>query len=176
MIRKATEEDAPAIAESYDRLLCYEEQYGSHSNWVRGIYPTIKVAEKNIPLGTMIVIEENGEICASMVLNHEQAKAYEEVDWCYPGKGEDILVIHTLCVPPDKASKGYGSQMVQYAKAQALTKGCTSVRIDTYVYNEPAKAFYQKHGFRIAGYIECLLEGVIPEKMVCLEWQVSETT
>lgn len=86
-----------------------------------------------------------------------------------------MLVVHTLCIPPAKAGKGYGSQMVRYAKERAIVEGCSVVRIDTYAYNEPAKALYQNHGFRIAGYADSLLEGVIPEKMVYLEWNVAES-
>lgn len=64
---------------------------------------------------------------------------------------------------------------VRYAKERAIAEGCSVVRIDTYAYNEPAKALYQNHGFRIAGYADSLLEGVIPEKMVYLEWNVAES-
>ena len=81
-----------------------------------------------------------------------------------------MLVVHTLCIPPAKAGKGYGSQMVRYAKERAIAEGCSVVRIDTYAYNEPAKALYQNHG-----YADSLLEGVIPEKMVYLEWNVAES-
>ena len=86
-----------------------------------------------------------------------------------------MLVVHTLCIPPTKAGKGYGSQMVRYAKERAIAEGYSVVRIDTYAYNKPAKALYQNHGFRIAGYADSLLEGVIPEKMVYLEWNVAES-
>ena len=39
--------------------------------------------------------------------------------WQYPGEGEDVLVVHTLCVPPRFAGHRYGSRMVQYAKEYA---------------------------------------------------------
>lgn len=173
MIRQANENDIAAIASTYESLLRYEEVHGSQSNWNLGVYPTIEVPKKTVPLGTMIVLEENGEVCASMVLNHDQAVEYADVPWLYPGEDRQVLVVHTLCIPPNKAGKGYGSQMVQYAKAQADAMRCSVVRIDTYAHNEPAKCLYQKHGFRIAGYGESLLEGLIPEEMVYLEWRVT---
>lgn len=175
MVRQATENDIEAIVAGYEALLTFEQEHGSQSNWVLGVYPTVKVPEKNVPLGTMIVLEEDGEICASMVLNNEQAAEYADIPWQYSGEGDAVLVVHTLCIPPTKAGKGYGSQMVRYAKERAIAEGCSVVRIDTYAYNEPAKALYQKHGFRIAGYADSLLEGVIPEKMVYLEWNVAES-
>lgn len=52
--------------------------------------------------------------------------------WQYPGEGEDVLVVHTLCVPPRFAGHRYGSRMVQYAKEYAAGHGCAVVRLDTY--------------------------------------------
>lgn len=172
MIRKAVESDINAIADTYNDLLTYEEKYGSNSNWKLGVYPTIKVPQEKIPTGTMYVLEEDGEICASMILNHFQAEEYGEIDWIYPGEGEEILVIHTLCIPPQKAGRGYGQQMVDYAKDFARKLGCKAMRIDTYAHNEPAKSLYKKNGFRIAGYYESLLEGLIKEELAFLEYKI----
>ncbi len=172
MIRQATYADIPAIAETYRALLTYEERHGSTSNWKLGVYPTIAVPENKVPTGTMYVLEEAGEICASMVLNHDQAEEYASVDWQYPGDNDQVLVIHTLCIPPEKAGHGYGSRMVEYAQQMPAETDCTAVRIDTYAYNEPAKKLYCKHGFRIAGSGISLLQGLIEEKQVFLEWKV----
>lgn len=172
MIRKAKKEDITAIAETYRELLTYEQQFGSNSNWKLDVYPTIAVPENKVPTGTMYVLEENGEVCASMVLNHEQAEEYAEIKWQYPGEKEDVLVIHTLCIPPQKAGHGYGRQMVEYAKHYAAKTGCTVIRIDTYAHNEPAKRLYLNNGFRIAGYGCILLQGLIEEDQVYLECEV----
>lgn len=169
MIRKAVQQDAAAIAETYEALLLHEKAFGSNSNWQLGVYPTIRVPENKIPEGSMYVLEEQGEICASMVLNHEQAKEYAEIDWQYPAENHEVLVIHTLCIPPQQSGRGYGAQMVAFAKKFAQQMNCRAIRIDTYAHNEPAKRFYRKHGFRIAGYGEILLEGLILEEQVYLE-------
>ena len=81
MVRQATENDIEAIVAGYEALLTFEQEHGSQSNWVLGLYPTGKVPEKNVPLGPMIVLEEDGEICASMVLNNEQAAEYADIPW-----------------------------------------------------------------------------------------------
>lgn len=171
MIRQAVIEDASAIADTYDRLLAYEQARGGSSNWISGVYPTIKVPQARIPSGSMYVLEENGEICASMVLNQEQAEDYRRMPWGYPASADQVLVIHTLCIPPQMAGHGYGTQMVSFAKDYAATHGCTVIRIDTFAHNEPAKSLYQKNGFRIVGYGSSLLEGLIPEEQVYLEWR-----
>lgn len=170
MIRKANMSDCTRIAAIYDALLKHESNCGSYSNWKLGVYPTIDVPKSKIPTGTMYVLEENDEICASMILNQEQAQEYETIDWQYSAKDENVLVIHTLCIPPHKAGCGYGTQMIQYAKEYAITTGCSTIRIDTYAYNEPAQKLYLKNGFRIAGYGEILLQGLIREEQVYLEY------
>ncbi len=174
MIRKAKMTDIAAIADTYTALLTHEQQYGGHSNWKLDVYPTIAVPEAKVPTGTMYVLEENDEVCASMVLNHDQAKEYAEIEWQYPGEGDRVLVIHTLCIPPQKAGHGYGRQMVEYAKRYAAEVGCTTIRIDTYAHNEPAKRLYLNNGFRIAGYGQILLQGLIEEEQVYLECEVQK--
>lgn len=169
MIRKATMKDVNAIARTYEELLIFEKENGSNSNWEWNVYPTAAVPESKIPAGSMYVLEEEGEICASMVLNQDQAEEYAQVDWLYPAKQEEVLVIHTLCVRPSRSGNGYGRMMVQYAKQYAVGIGCSVVRIDTYAHNEPAKRLYQNNGFRIAGYGRILLQGLIDEDQVYLE-------
>ena len=120
----------------------------------------------------MYVLQENDAICASMVLNHEQAKEYAEVDWRYPGAGDEVLVIHTLCVPPSRSGHGYGRKMVEFAQTFAERGGCTTIRIDTFAHNEPAKKLYLRNGFRIAGYGRILLQGLIDEEQAYLECEV----
>lgn len=173
MIRKANNEDIIAIAETYRELLSYEKQFGSNSNWKLDIYPTIAIPKEKVPTGTMFVLEEEGQICASMILNHEQPDEYAAIEWKYVGSKENVLVIHTLCVPPKKAGHGYGQQMVEYAKTMANKMNCATIRIDTYIHNEPAKRLYLHNGFRIAGYGRILLQGLIEEEQVYLEYKVN---
>lgn len=91
------------------------------------MYPTVEVPKNKVPTGTMYVLYEKGELCASMVLNHEQAPEYVDIPWRYAAEGKQVLVIHTLCIPPQKAGRGYGRKMVEFAKAYALKQGCTVI-------------------------------------------------
>lgn len=106
-----------AIANTYTALLTHEQQYGGHSNWKLGVYPTIAVSEAKVPTGTMYVLEENGEVCASMVLNHDQAEEYAEM--AIPRRGRSCDG-HSYAVHP--AAKG-GPRIRTAAGAQyaALT-------------------------------------------------------
>jgi ribosomal protein S18 acetylase RimI-like enzyme len=171
-IRKATQNDIPAIVDTYKRLLTYETKHGSRSHWELNVYPTIEVPEKAVPEGTMYVLVENESICASMVLDHNQALEYAGIEWKCDSIPEKVLVIHTLCIPPDKAGHGYGYKMVKFAKDFAAHTGCTCIRIDTWMYNEPAQNLYRKCGFNTAGYGRILLHGVIDEKQIYMEYCV----
>ena len=170
ILRKAELADAQPIAATYDALFAYEKTHGSSSNWQQGVYPTIAVPHANIPAHTMYVLEDQGQICASMILNQKQADEYQAVSWKYAASDSEVLVIHTLCVPPYAAGRGYGTQMLNFAKQYALRTGCTVIRIDTYAHNEAAKTLYLRQGFSIAGYGTMLLQGVIEEEQVYLEY------
>lgn len=174
MIRKAINADIEQISMTYEELLQYEEKNGSQSNWQQGVYPTIQIPLSAIPKGTMYVLEEQRKICASMVLNKEQPPEYQQIDWHYLAEADNVLVIHTLCVPPRQTGKGYGSQMVRFAMQLAKESGCKVIRIDTWAGNKPAAALYQKMGFHIAGYGHMLLHGLIDEEQVYMECEVQK--
>ncbi|WP_394526228.1 GNAT family N-acetyltransferase [Lacrimispora sp. JR3] len=169
MIKKAGKEDIQAVAHTYRELLLYEKEHGSHSNWVLDVYPTKENAQKSYEEGTLYVLEENGEICASMVLNHLQSEEYAKIPWRYPADPAEVLVLHTLCIPPSKAGKGMGIKMVGYALNQAKELGCKVMRLDTHAENEPAARLYKKLGFQYAGTADVLHEGLIPEKQIFFE-------
>lgn len=151
MIRKAMQQDIDAIATGYQRLLEHEAATVSYTNWKPGIYPVRADAQRAFENGTLYVLEEEGQVCASMILNQHQAEAYAEMDWQYPADPSRVLVIHTLTMPPEMSGRGHGTRMVRFAMEEARRMGCTVIRLDTYVGNTPAQRLYQKLGFRISG-------------------------
>lgn len=171
-IRRADQDDIPAIADTYKRLLIYEREHGTHSNWKPDVYPTVDVPEKAVPEGTMYVLTDDWEICASMILDHNQAPEYAEIVWRCEAEPDKVLVIHTLCVPPDQAGHGYGQKMVRFAEEAAANAGYTCIRIDTWFYNEPAQNLYKKCGFQTAGYGRIVLHDLIDEEQIYMEYCV----
>lgn len=169
MIRKAAQQDIDAVEQGYTELLTYEAEHGSSSNWALGIYPTRSVAEISCGSQTLYVMEQEGEICASMILNQVQSEDYRGILWEYPAKDEEVLVLHTLCIPPSRAGRGYGTDMVRFAIEQAVRMKCRVIRLDTYAGNQPASALYKKLGFRYAGIASVMLQGVIPEEQIFFE-------
>ena len=172
MIRKALEKDVPAAAANYRELLTYEKENGTNSKWVLDLYPTRETAEKAWQAGTLYVLEEDGEICGSVILNQLQPAEYGPAPWHIPAAPEEVLVIHTLCIPPSRAGHGYGKQFVQFALALAAQQGCKAVRLDTWAGNKPAAALYTKMGFAYVGRANVLLQGVIPEEQIFFDHAV----
>lgn len=172
MTRKALREDIEKIANLYNEILDFEATNGSYSNWVKGVYPTKSTAQAGFEDGNLYVIEDNGEICASIILNHIQPEVYGKIHWKYLAEDENVLVIHTLSVNPHKAGKGYGGELVNFAFKKAAELGCTSVRLDTYAANFPAATLYKDCGFRYAGTAFSVLNGVIPEMQIFFEKRI----
>ncbi len=169
MIRKATKEDIGAVEQSYTALLEHEAKNGSSSGWKLGVYPTRATAENAVGQGSLYVMEENGQICASMILNSEQPADYARVPWQYPAAADEVLVLHTLCVPPSQAGKGRGREMVAFAVDFGTSRGYKVFRLDTYDGNGPAAGLYTRMGFRLAGVAEVLFQDSIPEKQKFFE-------
>ena len=172
MIRKATASDVDAIVESYSALFEHERIHGSTTQWREGLYPTRATAERAVETGTMFVMEEDGRICASMILNSHQAPEYREIPWLYPAADDEVLVIHTLCVPPSMAGRGLGKRMVDFATGFGLGRGMRVLRLDTNKKNLPAQRLYIKNGCRLSGSRHCLHEGVLDTELVYLERQL----
>lgn len=114
-------------------------------------------------------MECDGGICASMILNQVQSEEYYGIAWEYPARDDEVLILHTLCIPPSNAGRGYGTKMVRYAIEEARRMKCRVMRLDTYEGNQPASALYTKLGFRYAGIASVMLQGLIPEEQIFFE-------
>lgn len=165
MIRKAAEADLDGVAAVYEALFDKEDREGSWTNWKRGVYPTRETAAGSLARGELFVYEEEGKILASMRINHEQPDCYAQADWKYPAEGDEVMVIHTLCVDPAKAGCGIGQEMLAYGKAYGKSIGCKVFRFDTFEGNRPAAALYEKLGYPVVAVVETLFEGSIHENL-----------
>lgn len=171
-IRKAVPQDIDAVEQIYNAVLDDQEQNTNFTNWQRGSYPTRETAETALTAGTLYIQTEGDKMVGCAVFNHEQLPEYANVRWEYPGTGNEILVIHTLCIDPAAAGKGYAKALVSYAEALGRELGCTALRLDTYEGNTPARAMYNKLGYRFVGGTEFFFQGYIRETLVLFEKQL----
>lgn len=164
MIRKAVLQDISAVEQVYTELLLYEKEHNAYTIWQLGVYPTRETAEKSLSDESLYVLEQNGEICASIIANQIQPKEYGAIKWNYYAKPEEVMVIHLLCVKPSKSGRGIGKELVQFIIQEAKRRNCKAVRLDTGLQNKPAMALYTKLGFELAGTDVMAVGGLITHK------------
>ena len=158
LFRPAAESDLDAIERHYTELLTHEAETGrSTTNWSLGVYPTRQTAAAALAAGTLWVLEREDDF-------------YATIGWQYPAPPEQVLVVHTLCIPPRYAGQGLGRECVSRIKQHAEAAGCTAIRLDTWAGNVPAVTLYQKNGFSLCGRAQVLFQGKIPEELVFLEY------
>lgn len=161
MIRKATLQDIDQVEKSYIELQLYEQEHGAYTVWELGVYPTRETAKKSLEAGTLYVMEQKGEICASIIVDQIQPEEYTKIKWNYPATSQELLVIHLLCVRPSKAGCGIGKELVQFVINKGKHQNCRTIRLDTGAQNKPAIVLYKKLGFELAASSNMAVGGLI---------------
>ena len=100
MIRKGTAADLNRAQEIYHEILDHQAATVNYTNWVKGVYPTREDARRALEAGTFYVMEADGQVVGVANLNHIQPPEYANLTWSVPAQGREVLVIHTLCIPP----------------------------------------------------------------------------
>ena len=171
-IRPAEKRDIAAVAEIYEAIHTEEEAGRAEIGWVRGVYPTRATAEDSLERGTLYVLEDGGRIRAAAKIDHEQVDRYALANWIYPAEGREVLVLHTLVVHPRAARRGHGRAFVAYYEEEARRRGCRALRLDTNAKNTAARRLYASLGYREAGVVPCVFNGIPDVNLVCLEKQI----
>ena len=170
MIRKATQKDLSQVAEIYEELLDHEAATVSYTNWQKGLYPTEEYAAQALEQDTLFVGEdENCRLYGCVILNQIQPAEYANIHWNYSARPEEVMVIHTLCIRPSCAGRGYGKQFVAFSEDYARQHGWSVIRIDTYEGNLPALSFYPPLGYQYAGTTRFHFQNVIWENLTCFD-------
>lgn len=174
MIRKAVQADIRRIVQIYDAVLREEESGRAQTGWARGVYPTEATAAEALARQTLFVCEEEGKIVAAAKIDQTQVPAYAGCGWAYQAPEEQVMVLHTLAVHPSCSRRGYGEQFVGFYEQYALERGCRYLRMDTNEINTAARALYQKLGYREAGIVPCVFNGIPDVHLVCLEKRLKD--
>ena len=168
-IRPAKEKDLASVSRIY-QYICRQEGIGAiHTGWQESVYPTAETARAAFDADELFVCEENGEILASAILNQRQPEAYAQGDWRYPADAEEVMVLHTLAVDPAFSHQGIGKTFVRFFEQYAKDNGSTVLRLDTNVINQTARSLYASLGYREAGKIPCLFNGIPSVTLILLE-------
>lgn len=169
IIRKAIVADISAAAAIYEEIHTAEENGQAVIGWVRGVYPTRDTALKALERGDLFVLEDEGEILGSAIINQSQCDGYETAQWQYPAEDSEVMVLHTLTISPAAARQGYGRGFVAFYEQHARAQGCRFLRMDTNARNCRARTMYQKLGYREVGVIPTTFNGISGVNLVLLE-------
>lgn len=173
MIRKAVESDLDRVSGIYDEIHEEEKANRLTTGWLSGIYPIRETAESALKRGELFVFEKDSRVLASAIINQNQVDVYKDGKWLYNAPDSSVMVLHTLTVSPKAAKQGIGRAFVAFYEAYARENGCTVLRIDTNAKNTVARSFYQKLGFREAGIVSCVFNGIPGVNLVLLEKSVT---
>ena len=165
MIRKAVQADIPAVAAIYDKLHTEEEAGRVTIGWIRGVYPAWQALSR----GDLFVQEDSGRIVGAAIINQTQVDAYYGGPWQFAAADSEVMVLHTLVIDPDAAGRGLGKQFVAFYEDYAIQNGCKVLRMDTNSRNLRARAMYAKLGYREAGIVPCVFNGIAGVGLVLLE-------
>lgn len=163
-LRSAKTEDLQAVEGIYLSFLTQEETGPRWTVWQKGVYPTGETARQALEAGELYVLTDGGTVVGSVILNRKEPEEYASVAWTVPAEPGEALVIHTLCMDPERKGLGLGKAMVSHIIHEARAQGCRAIRLDTGSQNAPAVGLYKKMGFSLAGEGTILLDGQIPHK------------
>lgn len=170
IIRKAEARDLDAIESIYNKIFSKEEESGKvTTGWERGIYPRRETAEAALKRNDMFVMEDDGYIVGSGIINKEQVDVYEKAKWKFAAKDSEVMVLHTLVIDPDKSGMGYGKRFVDFYEDYAREKGCKYLRMDTNERNKPARSLYKSLAFDEIDCLSCIFNGLEGVNLILFE-------
>lgn len=166
---KAEEKHIDAIEGIYSRIIDAQEQGRLTVGWQRGVYPTRQTALDALKRGDLFVCVDGGQVVAAAIINRIQVPVYAEVGWLYHAEPDEVMVLHTLVVDPLRAGRGYGTAFVAFYEGYGRQSGCPVLRMDTNEKNAAARRLYARLGYREAGIVPCVFNGIKGVGLVCLE-------
>lgn len=141
MIRKATVDDIPAIAELYREQ--FREMAKLIPDFIKEGDQSVEFLEKTISSddSDILVYEDNGNVVGFILL---QAKERPDFDFMLPGK---YCYIMDIIVTEAHRNKGFGAALMNAAKNWAKEQNCSFLNLDVLVNNTGAIKVYEKIGF-----------------------------
>ena len=141
MVRKATNNDIPAIAQ------LYREQFREMSklipDFIKEGEQSIEFLEKTISDDDSdILVYENDDTVVGFILL--QAKERPDFDFMIPGK---YCYIMDIIVTESHRNKGFATALMNSAKDWAKEQSCNLINLDVLVNNHGAIKLYEKLGF-----------------------------
>lgn len=174
MIRKAVSSDLDAVVTIYNEIIQLQEVGAITVGWIRGVYPTKATAEEALRRKDLFVMEKDGVILGSAIINQIQVDVYAKAKWRYEVDAEKVWVLHTLTISPRAGKRGLGKQFIDFYESYALDHGCCALRMDTNERNHVARKLYKKLGYEEIDIVPTVYNGIPDVNLVLLEKQLGD--
>ena len=169
MIRKAFLSDLDAVVNIYDEIHRAEEDGIISIGWKRGVYPVKATAEAALKRNDLFVLEIDGVIFGSGVINKIQVDTYAKARWEHEADADHVCVLHTLTISPRAGRRGLGKQFISFYEAFARENDCFELRIDTNERNLVARKMYKKLGYKEITILPTVFNGIPDVNLVLME-------
>jgi len=100
---------------------------------------------KNYRIGDFYIAYSDGEPCGCMALVD-----FDPFFWPDVKRGE-ALFVHKLAVTKSARKTGAADALMDFFKAQGALRKAKTLRLDTDALRPKTRAFYERHGFALAG-------------------------
>jgi GNAT superfamily N-acetyltransferase len=113
------------------------------------IYPSADNITADIAAGTLDFLRAGGVIVACITVDQNDDPLWQGLDWS--ADSEPAAAVHRLMVHPSQQGRGLAKQLMLHAETVARSRGCRSIRLDTFRQNPAAMALYPRLGYRPTG-------------------------
>lgn len=154
IIRKTENHEIDSVMPIFDEARGTMAKLGI-DQWQDG-YPTRDIIENDVNLSRSYVVEIDGEICGTYVLQEGGDKNYDVIEggeWLSGNGNRDYLAIHRVAIAVASRGRGIAEQLISYAADFARERALTSLRIDTHEGNVVMRRMLEKNGFIYCGII-----------------------
>lgn len=97
LFKKVNLEDFYRIRQFYWDLIDEMSDQNDKIGWKKGIYPTDFFLQESLDRGELFVLEEEGQLCASVILNSVCNEGYAGVPWNIECDVDEILSRQKTC-------------------------------------------------------------------------------
>lgn len=141
-VKRAGHEDADTVAELLDEATVWVGELG-FEQWPLP-FPRDELAEA-IDRGEVYVVEgEDDEPVATLALLQDDPQYWGD-------RPQDALYLHKFAVRRDRAGRGVGAAVVEWANAEAAEAGREFLRLDCLCDNPRIRDYYEDLGFEHRG-------------------------
>lgn len=151
MMINAKNSDYERIVEFYKYVIDHTENMSRYGRWIYGKHPTDEMIKKYVDDGYMYYETDEGKITVAVAVTPFQGEDYHPIEWGIDAKDDEVMVIHLLCVNPDKQNCGLAKRAISNIIEAARHDGKKAVRLDALSCNIPAHKLYESLGFQKCG-------------------------